>query len=66
MLRTYTAQSLLRQLSAAGFMKPSSTVISEAFSTKANADKKEAEDDDSFELLPPGCSMVDPTYGIKE
>ena len=66
MLRLYTAETLLRQLSAAGFVKPSSTVISSAFSTKAQTDKKEAEDDATFELLPPGCSMVDPTYGIKE
>lgn len=24
---------------------------------------KKAEDDDTFELLPPGCSLKDPTYG---
>lgn len=25
-----------------------------------------ADDDDTFELLPPGCSMVDPTYELKK
>lgn len=28
--------------------------------------KTSDEDPDTFELLPPGCSMVDPTYGLKE
>lgn len=25
-----------------------------------------AADDDMFELLPPGCSMTDPTYGLRD
>jgi hypothetical protein len=28
------------------------------------AKSKVADDDDAFELLPPGCSMIDPTYGV--
>lgn len=37
------------------------------FTRRALSDAKTSEEDlDTFELLPPGCSMVDPTYGLKE
>lgn len=28
-------------------------------------DKKDDKDTEGFELLPPGCSMIDPTYGLE-
>lgn len=28
--------------------------------------KEDADDADAYQLLPPGCSMIDPTYGLNE
>lgn len=64
MLRISAATSLWRQLST-GLLRPGGAAATGAFSTEADKPRKAA-DDDSFELLPPGCSMVDPTYGLRE
>jgi hypothetical protein len=43
-----------------------SLVASSRASLFSSKPKEEVDDDETFELLPPGCSMVDPTYGLKE
>ena len=70
MLRTRAAAVLLRQLGLQQQrITPTCAVyFSEAslFATRAPETKPVVDDDETFELLPPGCSMVDPTYAINE
>jgi hypothetical protein len=58
MIRIYGTKTM------SSFISRSLTASSRAslFSSKP----KEEDNDETFELLPPGCSMVDPTYGLKE
>jgi len=62
MLRLSNASALWRQIASKNSLQVAGLQLPK-FSTEA---AKAKEDDDSFELLPPGCSMVDPTYALKE
>lgn len=61
--RLSRSTNLWKHISSKGHLQSSGASFSHRFATQPDKSK---EDDDSFELLPPGCSMVDPTYGIKE
>lgn len=60
---TGTAASITSLTGMAASMRLLNTT-SAALGGKANS-AAEAKDDDSFELLPPGCSVADPAYGLK-
>jgi len=62
MLRLHKTTALWRQLYSSSVLETGLTTS--RFATKI-ANPKE-DDDSRFELLPPGCSMVDPAYAIKE
>jgi hypothetical protein len=64
MLPLRNAFPALRQLS--GLKHISSTSGAWAGAATSQPQNAGKEDDGTFELLPPGCSMVDPTYGLNE
>lgn len=52
-------QRASRAVTARGLLANLRTAAWHPVKSKATVD-----DDDAFELLPPGCSMIDPTYGV--
>ncbi|KAG7670521.1 hypothetical protein Ndes2526B_g00280 [Nannochloris sp. 'desiccata'] len=59
MLRIYGTKTL-------SILSSRSLAASSRASLFSSKPKEEVDDDETFELLPPGCSMVDPTYGLKD
>ena len=65
MLRLHRGAALWRQISSRAGLESGGGPLASRFASKAGKPVDE-NDASAFELLPPGCSMVDPTYAIRE